>query len=81
MAQGFLSGHFTGTSLEPDRIHHVNADVVVFVINIMSPDVYGTNETGASACITLSSRLLFLLLLLFLDRQSVQSLLFSFFFF
>lgn len=79
MAQGFLSGHFTGTSLEPDRIHHVNADVVVF--DIMSPDVYGTNETGASACITLSSRLLFLLLLLFLDRQSVQSLLFSFFFF
>lgn len=59
MAQDFLSGHFTGTSLEPERIHHVNADVV-FEINIMSPDVYGTNETGASACITLSSGLLLL---------------------
>lgn len=56
--QDFLSGHFTGTSLEPERIHHVNADVVI-KINIMSPDVYGTNETGASACITLSSGLLF----------------------
>lgn len=76
MAQDFLSGHFTGTSLEPERIHHVNADVV-FEINIMSPDVYGTNETGASACITLSSGLL---LFFFLDGQSVQSLLLSFFF-
>lgn len=75
MAQDFLSGHFTGTSLQPERIHHVNADIV-FEINISIPDVYGTNETGASACIALSSGLL----LVFFFGQTICAKFASFFF-